>query len=73
MLFREWDPSTFEFSDLKEVRISKNAHANKVAEWLVAHIFTDIELENLYVTKIHNIRGFKRGDLAVKAWRKLKT
>lgn len=25
VLIREWNPETFEFSDLKEVRVSKNA------------------------------------------------
>lgn len=70
MLFREWNPETWEFGHLYEVSVDKNANANKLTGFLADKIFPHIGAENITCSKIYNVRNFRRGDLILKKWAK---
>jgi len=54
ILIRSWNPESWAFSPLHEIRIGKNVHASKFAQFIQQELFPRIELDNLFATKIHD-------------------
>ncbi len=73
ILFREWDPETWEFGPVIEVKIDKQCYQNKLAQFLSEKVFTNIPTESIQAVKLNFLAGFKRGDLPLKRWTLMKT
>ena len=73
ILIREWDPESWLLGPLYEVRVDKNLYANKFAAFLTEKVFPHIPSDNLFCCKVTQLRNFKRGDLVLRRWSKLKT
>jgi hypothetical protein len=74
ILIREFDPETWQFGPIYELKLDKNLHANKFAALIQEHIYPHIPAANLYCSKVSStqIKNFKRGDLALRKWSCLK-
>ena len=71
ILVREWNPETWKFGPIYEVKVDKNIHASKFSQFLSEKVFPHIPAETLFCSKVNNIRQFKRADLAIKRWNRL--
>lgn len=72
ILIREWNPETWEMGTLFEIKIDKSTYASKFATFLSEKVFPHISSEHLYCCKVNFLKNFKRGDLVLKRWSKLK-
>ena len=72
VIVREWNPETWELGPIYELKIDKMIQASKFSHFLSEHIFSHIDAENLFCCKVSTLRAFRRGDLALKRWNKLK-
>ena len=75
ILVREWNSDTWDFGPLYEVKVDKNSHANKFSAFLTEHMFPHILAEDLQCSKVgaSQIKTFRRGDLILRRWSRLKT
>lgn len=75
ILVREWDPETWALGPLFEVRVDKNMHASKFSQFLSERVFPHISADNLHCSKVSStqVKNFKRGDLILRRWSRLKT
>jgi hypothetical protein len=72
ILVREWDPESWNFGPLIEVKVDKQAYSNKLALFLSEKVFPHIPAENLQGCKLNFLQGFKRSDLVLKRWNIIK-
>jgi hypothetical protein len=72
-MVREWDPETWLFGPLYEVRVDKQAYSNKFAIFLSEKLFPHIPPECIHGCKLNYFKDFKRGDLVLKRWNLIKT
>jgi hypothetical protein len=72
VLFREWNPETWELGPVIEVKVEKIAIASKFGVFVGNTVYPHIGAENLMFCKIVYAKNFRRGDLAVKGWNNLK-
>ncbi len=47
VLFREWDPESWEFGPIIEVKIDKQCYSNKLAQYLSEKVYTGIPTESI--------------------------
>lgn len=75
ILVREWRPDTWALGPLYEVRVDKDIIASKFSIFLTDKVFPHIEPDNLFCCKVSLtlIRHFKRGDLILRRWSRLKS
>ncbi|CDW75353.1 ubiquitin carboxyl-terminal hydrolase [Stylonychia lemnae] len=73
VLFREWDPETWQYGPLYEVRIDKQAYLNKLAIFLADKVFPHISAESIQGCKVNYLSMFKRSELVLKRWNVLKS
>lgn len=71
LMFKEWDPSTWQLSDPKEIYIPKNATLDQLGRVLNTH-FPHIAFEDVSCTKINSAWNFHRVQLPFEAWHTLK-
>ncbi len=71
-MVREWDPETWKFGPLYEIKVDKNAYSNKLAIFLSDKVFPNIPAEYLSGCKLAITPGFKRSELVIKRWNILK-
>ncbi|CDW83714.1 ubiquitin carboxyl-terminal hydrolase family protein [Stylonychia lemnae] len=71
LLVREWNPETWLFGPIYELKIDKSIHASKLSKFLSEQVFPHIPNETLFCSKVNNIKQFKRADLALKKWNRL--
>lgn len=57
---------------LFEIKLDKSTYASKFATFLNEKVFPHIASEDLYCCKVNFLKNFKRGDLVLKRWSKLK-
>jgi LmbE family N-acetylglucosaminyl deacetylase len=71
---REWNPQTWELGRLYEIKIDKNEKANKLSQLLSENIYTHIHPDHLQCCKItvSMMKNFKRGELLLRRWNRLK-
>lgn len=72
ILVREWDPETWKFGPIYDVKVDKQAYSNKLAIFLSDKVFPHIPPENIQGCKLNFIKGFKRSELVLKRWNILK-
>ena len=74
VLVREWNPETWEFSPMYEVKVDKNILASKFSIFLSEKVFPHIPADNLFSCKVSkdSMKNFKRGDLVLRKWSRLK-
>lgn len=73
-LVRQWNPQTWEFGTLYELTIDKTLTCNKLAEFIQANLYPDIDINHLFATRVNilsDVKPFVRSDLALKSWRGL--
>jgi hypothetical protein len=75
ILVREWDQQTWALGPIYEVRVDKNLHASKFSQFLSDKVFPHIDADNLFCSKVSStqIKTFKRADLTLRRWSRLKT
>ena len=71
LMVKEWDPSSWQLSEPKEIFIKKNATLEELAHAL-SIIFPHIPIENLSCTKINSAWNFHRVQLPYETWHELK-
>jgi len=69
-LVKVWNPSTWELSAPKEVKIPKNSNLHTFGEKISQQL--DIPIESLSVCRISYNWNFVRGDLPRESWYKMK-
>eukprot|EP00347_Sterkiella_histriomuscorum_P024007 403332628 len=73
ILVREWDPETWKFGRVFDIKVDKQAYSNKLAIFLSEKVFPHIPAENIQGCKLNFLKGFKRSELVLKRWNVLKT
>ena len=75
VMIREFDPETWQFGPIYEVKLDKSLQASKFASLIQEHIFPHIPAANLFCSKVSStqIKNFKRGDLVLRKWSCLKS
>lgn len=72
IVVREWNPETWLLGPIYEVKVDKMIYASKFHALLAEKVFPHIDTENLYCCKVSSVKQFRRADLALKRWNKLK-
>jgi hypothetical protein len=75
ILVREWNQDTWALGPIYEVKVDKSTHASKFSLFLSEKLFPHIDPDHLLCSKVssNQIKSFKRGDLVLRRWSKLKS
>lgn len=71
LLIRVFNPATWELSPIEQFRISKTAYGSDLAKYICTVLFPGMQPETLFVSRYDYNQLYKRGDLALKTWKKL--
>jgi len=72
VLIREWNPDTWKLGTLYEIKVDKQVYASKFSQFLSEKVFPHIPPEDMLFCRVNLSKSFKRGDLVLKRWNKLR-